>query len=74
MRLQAERDHVQPPRWWQNKHAVTLSSAAVAGGVPWVRINRPPRYAPGALADHSGLWAEAVEALIQVCGSRSPGR
>jgi hypothetical protein len=52
LRLQAEWDHAQPPRnpeqvpvfhqppeWWQNKHAADMVNAAVAGGVPWVRVN-----------------------------------
>ncbi len=54
LRLQAERDHVQPPhgpeqaalfhqppRWWQAKHACDLVNAAIDGGVPWVRVNLP---------------------------------
>lgn len=59
LRLQAEVDHVQPPRsvghrplfhrppeWWQNKHALDMVNAAVVGGVPWVRVNLPPQGNP----------------------------
>ncbi|MBN1440498.1 MAG: hypothetical protein JW929_13900 [Anaerolineales bacterium] len=87
LRLQATWDHAQPPSnpsevaaftlppdWWQNKHTTDIVNAAVAGGVPWVRVNlpdqgnpvngtytmeKPPVYLPGALAD--GPWtARAV--------------
>lgn len=27
------------PAWWHNKHTVAIVNAAVAGGVPWVRVN-----------------------------------
>lgn len=88
LRLQAEQDHVQPPSsaafhqpplWWHNCHAIRLNNAAVASGVPWVRVNpsrlgnlpgatysvrRPPRYLPGRMSDHPGLWAEAVSELL----------
>ncbi len=52
LRLQAARDHVQPPHgseqepifdqppaWWPAKHACDLVNAALDGGVPWVRMN-----------------------------------
>jgi hypothetical protein len=83
LRLQAEWDHAQPPTalaeipmfhqppmWWQCKHTADMVNAAVAGGVPWVRVNLPeqdnptnvtydaqsqPVYLPGRLAD--GPWA-----------------
>jgi hypothetical protein len=79
LRLQAEWDHAQPPSspaeipmfdqtplWWQCKHATDMVNAAVAGGVPWVRVNladqgnlinatydvdNQPVYLPGQLAD-----------------------
>lgn len=79
LRLQAEWDHAQPPSmpaeipmfhqppaWWQCKHATDMVNAAVAGGVPWARVNLPehgnpinatydarnqPVYLPGELAD-----------------------
>lgn len=88
LRLQAEFDHVQPPssaahrplfhhppRWWQNKHAVTMVNAAVHGGVPWVRVNLPaqanrpnttysqqrsPRWLKGTMSEHPRAWTEAV--------------
>lgn len=87
LRLQAEYDHVQPPQepahralfdrggWWQGRHAVQLANAAVAGGVPWVRVNLPaqgnpvnatwdeanrPRWIPGKMADHPEWTADAV--------------
>jgi hypothetical protein len=54
LRLQAEWDHAQPPSnaaeiptfelpplWWHNKHTTDIVNAAVAGGVPWVRVNLP---------------------------------
>ena len=83
LRLQAEWDHAQPPggpteiplfdqppEWWQCKHAADMINAAVAGGVPWGRVNLPeqgnlinatydadnqPVYLPGRLADKP--WA-----------------
>jgi hypothetical protein len=54
VRLQAEWDHSQPPRhaseigwfdeeaiWYPWKHTCDMVNAAVAGGVPWVRVNLP---------------------------------
>lgn len=54
LRLQAQWDHAQPPAseaeiptyhqpplWWHNKHTADMVNAAVAGGVPWVRVNLP---------------------------------
>ncbi len=37
-RIQSEEDHVQP----NNNHAIDIVNAAVAGGVPWVRLNDYP--------------------------------
>jgi hypothetical protein len=90
LRLQATWDHSQqpqteaevaifylPPLWWQNKHTTDIVNAAVAGGVPWVRVNlaeqgnpvnatydidHPPVYLPGQLAD--APWA--VRAIIEM--------
>jgi len=90
LRLQARWDHVQPPRseaeiptfhqpplWWRNKHATDMVNAAVAGGVPWVRVNLPehgnpvnatydidhhPVYLPGKLADQP--WG--VRAVLEM--------
>ncbi len=90
LRLQAEWDHSQPPSnlseapafelpplWWQNKHTTDIVNAAVAGGVPWVRVNLPeqgnavnatydenhrPVFLPGMLAD--APWA--VRAVIEM--------
>ena len=87
LRVQAEWDHAQPPSkpaeiamfhqspaWWQCKHAADMVSAAVAGGVPWVRVNLPeqgnpvnatydadnqPVYLPGA-------WASKPWSIIAV--------
>jgi hypothetical protein len=54
------------PAWWHNKHSADIVNAAVAGGVPWVRVNlpeqgnavnatydanNPPVFLPGKLAD-----------------------
>ena len=92
LRLQAEWDHVQPPqepahlalfhqppRWWQGRHAVQLNNAAVAGGVPWVRVNlaaqgnrvgatydvgTPPRWIPGRMVDHPEMLATAVLDMV----------
>ena len=38
LRLQSENDHVQP----NNNHAIDMINAAIAGGVPWVRLNDYP--------------------------------
>jgi hypothetical protein len=90
LRLQAEWDHSQPPDnpsqkeafheppiWWHNKHTTDIVNAALAGGVPWVRVNLPeqgnpvnatydlensPTYLPGQLADK--LWA--VRAVFEM--------
>jgi pimeloyl-ACP methyl ester carboxylesterase len=37
-RIQSQSDHVQP----NNNHAIDIVNAAVAGGVPWVRLNEYP--------------------------------
>ena len=37
-RIQSQTDHVQPT----NNHAIDIVNAAVAGGVPWVRLNEYP--------------------------------
>jgi len=37
-RVQSQSDHVQP----NNNHAIDILNAAVAGGVPWVRLNEYP--------------------------------
>lgn len=94
LRLQAEFDHVQPPRgaeqvplfdqpprWFQGCHAVTLVNAAIDGGVPWVRVNpaacgnpvnqrwsaaSPPRWLPGKMEEHPGVWEEAVGEVVGV--------
>jgi hypothetical protein len=29
------------PSWWHNKHTIDIVNTAVAGGVPWVRVNLP---------------------------------
>jgi hypothetical protein len=36
--VQLQTDHVQP----NNNHAIDIGSTAVAGGVPWVRLNEYP--------------------------------
>jgi len=94
LRLQATWDHAQPPSsdaertafnlpptWWHNKHTMDIVNAAVAGGVPWVRVNlaeqrnpinatytmeRPPVYLPGKLADKP--WS--VRAILEMAGIR----
>jgi len=67
------------PAWWHNKHATDMANAAIAGGVPWVRVNLPPQgnavnavydvdhpptYLPGRLADQP--WA--VRAILEMAG------
>ena len=44
LRLQSEKDHVQP----NNNHAIDMINAAIAGGVPWVRLNE---YSPNQTYD-----------------------
>lgn len=59
LRLQAEWDHAQPPRfaeeiasfhqppvWWQNKHTADMVNAALAGNASWVRVNLPDQANP----------------------------
>ena len=90
LRLQATWDHAQlpsnetqlaafelPPDWWHNKHTTIIVNVAVAGGVPWVRVNleeqgntvndtydfdHRPVFLPGELADRP--WA--VRAVIEM--------
>lgn len=65
------------PAWWHNKHTDDIVNAAVAGGVPWVRINLPsqhnavnaiydvstrPTYLPGMLSEQP--WA--VRAILEM--------
>lgn len=65
------------PSWWHNKHTADIVNAAVAGGVPWVRVNLPgqansvnatyeaehvPTYLPGQLADQP--WS--VRAILEM--------
>jgi hypothetical protein len=61
------------PAWWHNKHTADIVNAAVAGCVPWVRVNLPqqgnlvnaaygeedmPVFLPGELADKPwAVWA-----------------
>ena len=67
------------PAWYHNKHTNDIVNAAVAGGVPWVRVNLPPQgnavnatfdvdhppaYLPGHLADHP----YAVRAILEMAG------
>jgi len=94
LRLQAEWDHAQPPSnagqvatfhlppdWWQNKHATDMVNAAVAGGVPWVRVNLPdqgngvgatysdtamPTFLPGHLADSQVAGIVAVVEMARM--------
>lgn len=89
LRLQAEWDHAQPPSepaeipmfdqspvWWQCKHTADMINAAVAGGVPWVRVNlaehgnainatydaeSQPAYLPGRLADQPWVVLAVLE-------------
>ncbi|MBW1880643.1 MAG: hypothetical protein JRJ84_19985, partial [Deltaproteobacteria bacterium] len=64
-----------PPDWWQNKHTTDMANAAVAGGVPWVRVNLPdqdnpvgatysdnamPTFLPGRLGDSTVAGIVAV--------------
>jgi hypothetical protein len=59
VRLQAQWDHSQPPSraeevgwfnegsiWYPWKHTCDMANAAVAGGVPWVRVNLPEQNNP----------------------------
>ena len=65
------------PPWWHNRHTDEIVQAAVAGGVPWVRVNlaaqgnavnavyganQPPVYLPGVLSD--APWA--VRAILEM--------
>jgi len=59
LRLQADYDHSQPPGqfddpaafydppiWYQARHTCDMVNVAIAGGVPWVRVNLPPQGNP----------------------------
>jgi hypothetical protein len=89
LRLQAMWDHAQqpqeaadvaaftvPPLWWPNKHTTDIVNAAVAGGVPWVRVNlpeqgntvnatfdmdHPPVYLPGTLKEKPWVVRAVLE-------------
>lgn len=67
------------PAWWHNKHTTDIVNVAVAGDVPWVRVNLPPQgnaanatydvdnpptFLPGRLADQP--WA--VRAILEMAG------
>ena len=67
------------PAWWHNKHTTDMVNAALAGGVPWVRVNLPPQgnavnatygvddpptYLPGRLAEQP--WT--VRAVLEMAG------
>ena len=69
------------PAWWQNKHTTDMVNAAVAGGVPWVRVNfpeqgnavnarfdadNPPVYIPGTLSNLDVQWR--VCAVLEMAG------
>ena len=73
------------PSWWQNKHATDMVNAAVAGGVPWVRINLPeqgnevnamydaeilPVFLPGRLRGSS--WG--VQTVLEMAARPALGR
>ncbi len=62
-RLQSEKDHVQPT----NDHAIEIINAAVAGNIPWVRLNDyPPNQSydinnqPTMYAENSGESTEQL--------------
>jgi hypothetical protein len=70
------------PAWWHNKHTTDIVNAAIAGGVPWVRVNLPeqgnlvnatydsenmPVFLPGYLADKP--WA--VFAVLEMARMES---
>ncbi len=89
LRLQATWDHAQlpsnqaevasfelPPDWWHNKHTTIIVNTAVAGGVPWVRVNlkeqgnpvnatydfdHRPVFLPGELADRPWIVRAVIE-------------
>ncbi len=56
-RLQSEQDHVQPT----NDHAIDIVNAAVAGGVPWVRLNDYPANESYDLENQPAMYAENSE-------------
>lgn len=62
-RIQSEKDHVQP----DNAHAILLVNNALAGGVPWVRLNdlspnqtydaaNPPAMLPDSIDRQTAQW------------------
>jgi hypothetical protein len=94
LRLQGQWDHAQPPKdaseiipftlpphWWQGKHTMDMVDAAIAGGVPWIRvnlkeqgnpagitytINKPPVYIPGTLKNGMHWGARAVNEMARM--------
>ncbi|MCF6148753.1 MAG: hypothetical protein E3K37_08850 [Candidatus Kuenenia sp.] len=95
LRIQGEWDHAlppsrkreirkftKPPVWWQNKHAIDMVDAAIAGGAPWVRINmqeqgnrvnsiysfkKQPEYLSGSY-DEAQTYLRAIIELIRIAG------
>jgi len=62
-RIQSEEDHVQP----DNAHAILMVNNAVAGGVPWVRLNDlPPNQAYEAANPPAMLPENQSRALPQL--------
>jgi len=63
-RVQSEEDHVQP----NNDHAIDIVNAAVAGDVPWVRLNDDPPNRTYAADDPPAMLPEDrtgnLEALV----------
>ncbi|MBU1050882.1 hypothetical protein KKG90_12775 [Candidatus Bipolaricaulota bacterium] len=65
------------PAWWHNKHTADIVNAAIAGGVPWVRVNLPPQgnavnatYSvtnpPSFLSGHLADQPWAVKAILEM--------
>lgn len=62
-RLQSEKDHVQTT----NDHAIEIVNAAVAGGLPWVRLNDHPANQSYDINNQPAMYpenGETSEALI----------
>ncbi len=77
-RIQSERDHVQP----DVRHAILMVNNAVAGGVPWVRLNEEPpnqtydfQNPPAMLPDSVDKEVEALVARYarEILGEVLPG-
>jgi hypothetical protein len=60
-RIQSQKDHVQPT----NNHAIEIVNAAVAGGVPWARLNEYPASQTYDAASPPAMLSDALDRQLE---------